>query len=81
MAEASDTEGILRQNLVDAGCSAEFTERCMALARRKEDAELMRALALHRQKLMDTFHQSEKRIDCLDYLIYRLKKQFGGMVR
>ena len=47
----------------------------MELARRKETAELMRALSLHRQLLLDTFHQSEKQIDCLDYLIYRLKKQ------
>ena len=75
MAEASDSESILRQNLVDAGCGPEVVNRCMELARRKETAELMRALSLHRQLPLDTFHQSEKQIDCLDYLIYRLKKQ------
>ena len=36
---------------------------------------LMRVLSRHRQTLLDTVHQNEKRIDCLDYLVYTLKKQ------
>ncbi len=75
MAKATDAKGILRQNLVDAGCGPELVSRCMELAQAEETAELARLLSLHRQKLLDTFHQSEKRIDCLDYLVYRLKKQ------
>ena len=47
----------------------------MALAQEKKTAELMRVLSRHRRTLLDTLHQSEKRIDCLDYLVYTLEKQ------
>lgn len=47
----------------------------MALAQKQEQAELMRVLSRHRRTLLDTLHQSEKQIDCLDYLVYTLEKQ------
>ncbi len=75
MAEASDTQGILRQNLLDAGCGSDTVQRCMDLAKRRECAELLCLLLRHRRELLDTIHQSEKRIDCLDYLIYQIEKQ------
>ena len=75
MPEASDTKGIFRQNLIDAGCGPELVRQCAALARQNETSELMRVLSRHRRLLLDTVHQSEKRIDCLDYLIYQLEKQ------
>ncbi len=74
MPEASDTQGIFRQNLLDAGCSPELVGQCTALAQSKERSELLRVLACHRKALLDTVHQNEKRIDCLDYLIYKLEK-------
>ena len=42
------------------------------MAQQKETAELMRVLSHHRRILLDAVHQNEKRIDCLDYLIYHL---------
>lgn len=75
MPNAADIDGILLQNLADAGCSPETVCQCMALAQKRDQAELMRVLSLHRRTLLDTLHQSEKRIDCLDYLIYMLEKQ------
>ncbi len=33
MSEASDTMGILHQNLIDAGCSEDLTRTCMELAK------------------------------------------------
>jgi len=74
MAEASDIQGILRQNLLDAGCSADTVQRCMELAQRQENKELLRLLSCHRRELLDALHESEKRIDCLDYLIYQMEK-------
>ena len=68
MPNAADTDGILLQNLADAGCGPEIIRQCMALAQKQNQAELMRVL-------LDTVHQNEKRIDCLDYLVYTLKKQ------
>lgn len=75
MPEASDTQGILRQNLADAGCGPELVRQCAALAQGGNTAELVRVLTRHRQTLLDAVHQNEKRIDCLDYLIYKLEKQ------
>ncbi|MCI9548713.1 MAG: hypothetical protein HFF20_05760 [Oscillospiraceae bacterium] len=75
MPHAADTDGILRQNLVDAGCGAEVVRQCMALARKRDQAGLMRVLSRHRRALLDALHQSERRIDCLDYLVYTLEKQ------
>ncbi len=77
MPNAADTDGILRQNLVDAGCGPEIIRQCMALARKRDQAELMRILSRHRRTLLDTVHQNEKRIDCLDYLVYTMEKQQG----
>lgn len=75
MPEASDTQGIFRQNLMDAGCDPELVRHCAALAQQKETFELMRVLSRHRKALLDAVHQNEKRIDCLDYLIHTLEKQ------
>lgn len=72
---ASDTKEILRENLIDAGCTPEVVQECMTLAQQQESAALLRVLSRHRKSLLDTVHQNEKRIDCLDYLVYQLKKQ------
>ncbi len=74
MAEASDTWGILRQNLLDAGCGSNTVQRCMDLIKKGENAELLRLLSHHRRELLDAVHQNEKRIDCLDYLIYQIER-------
>lgn len=75
MAEASDTQAILRQNLVDAGCEREIVQRCMELAQQKKTGEMKRILARHRRTLLDALHADEKRIDCLDYLVYSMDKK------
>ena len=49
MAESSDIQGILRQNLVDAGCGQEIVERCMDLAQQKRTREMKHILACHRR--------------------------------
>lgn len=79
MPEASDARGILRQNLLDAGCGADMVRRCMDLAERRERGELLRALSHHRQALLSAVHETEKRIDCLDYLIYRIQRQSDNL--
>lgn len=75
MPEASDARGILRQNLLDAGCSGDTVRRCMELAGKREREELLRVLSHHRRELLDLVHQSEKQIDCLDYLVFQIEKQ------
>ena len=75
MPQALDTKEIFRQNLVDAGCSPELVRQCSHLAEEKKDTELKRILSSHRKALLDAVHLNEKRIDCLDYLLYDLGKQ------
>ncbi len=75
MAKASDTEGALYQNLLDAGCGEDTLQRCMGLAREQKHSELLHVLSRHRRTLLDLVHQIEKKIDCLDYLMYQIEKQ------
>lgn len=75
MPEASDAQAILRENLKDAGCDQDMICRCELLVESNKRGELMRALSLHRKALLDAVHENERRIDCLDYLIYQFEKQ------
>ena len=75
MPEASDRQAILRENLKDAGCDSDMIHRCEVLVQSEKRGELMRVLSLHRRALLDAVHENERRIDCLDYLVYQLEKQ------
>ena len=74
MAEASDTEGILRQNLIDAGCDPKIVQQCMELARGQRTKEMKQILTRYRRTLLDTVHAEQKKINCLDYLFYKMEK-------
>lgn len=73
--EASDIRAILRENLKDTGCDLDMIYRCEILAQGEKKVELMGVLSLHRRALLDAIHENERRIDCLDYLIYQMEKQ------
>ena len=75
MPEASDRQAILRENLKDAGCDPDMISRCEVLVQSEKQGELMQVLSLHRRALLDAVHENERRIDCLDYLVYQLEKQ------
>ena len=74
MAEANDKYGIIYQNLVDAGCNQKTIQRCMKLAQENNVEELLSQLCVYRKHLMEQTHNYQENIDCLDYLIYSLKK-------
>lgn len=74
MAAATDLWSTLYQNLVDAGCERETAEQCMALEKAGKRAELLRILSRHRAALLDAVHENQKRIDCLDFLVYQMGK-------
>lgn len=73
MAEASDTTGILIQNLRDAGCNEQTIQECVTLVGKKQEEQLLRLLAHHKGTLLDTVHKNQKQIDCLDFLVYQIK--------
>ncbi len=63
------------QNLIDAGCSNEIVNRCVNLRNAGEENELLLILGSKRKELLDNIHCFQERLDCLDYLMYRLNKK------
>ena len=62
----------MRKNLMEAGYNKGFIsefEACLG-----DEDKCMRLIAAHRKKLLDAVHRGEKRLSCLDYLEYTLKK-------
>ncbi len=75
MSEVSDTMGILHQNLIDAGCSKDLIETCMELAKENKWKCLLPLLSKQRINLLDSVHNGQKQIDCLDFLVYSINKK------
>lgn len=69
------SEGDVFQNLKDAGCDEETIQSFMDNLQNGKQAKGMRLLENHRRSLLDNLHEEQKRIDCLDYLLFVLKKQ------
>ena len=75
MSAASDTLGILHQNLVDAGCSEDLIEICMEFAKENQWNRILPLLSKQRINLLNSVHDGQKQIDCLDFLVYRINKK------
>ncbi|MCD8089725.1 MAG: hypothetical protein LUD81_03720 [Clostridiales bacterium] len=73
MAEANDFYGSIYQNLIDAGCNKETTEKCMSCIGEKKISEVLKILGRHRDSLLVSLHREQKCLDCLDFLVYRLR--------
>jgi hypothetical protein len=80
----------LIMNLKDAGCDEELITKCIKKYNNDDLKMLIKSLQCHRCCLLDkkqrellrtkveerTYElEEQKKIDCLDYLIYMLKKQ------
>lgn len=75
MAEASDKTGIFYQNLEDAGCDKQTKEKCMVLFQSGNLRGILPLLSNYRKDLLSTVRSGQKKIDCLDYLIYKIQKE------
>lgn len=62
------------ENLKDAGCSMDTVERFLTLLEDGSFSEQQELLRMERTQRLDALHVAQKRIDCLDYLIYQLQK-------
>ena len=62
-------------NLRDAGCGVKMVERFLALEAEGEREAQLRLLFAHRKLLLKRLHREEQRIDCLDYLLHRMRKE------
>ncbi len=74
MAEINETWKSVRQNLIDAGCDGKTEDFCMKCLQDGRAAKMLPALEAHRRTLLDALHCAQKRIDCLDYLIFRIRQ-------
>lgn len=75
MAEASDSLEILKQNLIDAGCDQKQIDECIKCYKEQNKGKLTSTLKKHKTDLLDSLHQKQKEIDCLDYLYYQINKK------
>ena len=69
-----DSREDLIQNLKDAGCCEKMICDFMECF---DKADIDRQIALlepHRDDLLDNVHSEERKISCLDYLLYQIRK-------
>lgn len=72
MVRRSETQIV--QNLKDAGCTNDFIQAFMASLEQGKASDGVKLLQKHRRFLLDSTHEWQKKIDCLDYLIYQMKE-------
>lgn len=63
------------QNLEDAGCGLEMVAEFMNLGIAGNRQNQLKLLEQHRKRLLEKVHMNEKRIDCLDYLVFQMNKE------
>ena len=64
----------LARALSDAGCERTAIEKAVRLLQNEQTDALIRHLRLCRCELMEQLHESQKRVDCMDYLIRQTEK-------
>lgn len=70
-----ETQAAVTQNLMDAGCGEDLIRQFWALAAAGKRRECLALLARHRRRLLDGCHAQQRKIDCLDYLVYQFKQE------
>ena len=60
------------QNLKDAGCDKKTIESFMKCMARDDVSGQLRLMKEQRRCLLNKVHEEEKKIDCLDYLVYQV---------
>lgn len=74
MIERTKPEQAVITNLADAGCDKEQIEQFMDFLKSGRKEAGLSLLAKHRRFLLDCYHADQKKIDCLDYLIYKMNQ-------
>ncbi len=73
-------EEAVLQNLKDAGCDGKLVKSYCEIeceARRKQliRQDQIRLLYQHRKAVLEDLHACQKKLDCLDYLLHKLKQE------
>lgn len=61
----------ISENLKDAGCDSLLIEEFFRLDMKGQ----LNLLSKHKSKLLQNLREAQKRIDCLDYLVFNLQHQ------
>ena len=69
------TEQEIAQNLRDAGCGGKEIETILGCWRQGDLTGMGKLIAACRREQLDRLHESQKYIDRLDYLSYRLQHE------
>ena len=62
-------------DLIQAGCSEDTAKKCLECFSRKQFAGAIKCLEESRCDLLEELHCCEKKIECMDYLIYQVKNR------
>lgn len=65
----------IRRNLIDAGCNMVVADKFMKLHDEGKTGEQLRLLKTHRATLLKKVRDNQKRIDCLDYLVFTMTRE------
>ena len=65
----------VRCNLLDAGCNDESAAFVNQLVQAGRLSDALHEMKVIRCDLMDELHQSQRKVDCLDYLIRQTEKE------
>ena len=69
-----NSEAII-QNLKDSGCGEKTIKAFVNNFNDKKFSDGLKLLEAHRRALLDELHKEQKQIDCLDYLVYKMRKE------
>lgn len=69
------SEESIVQNMEDAGCGEETIEQFLKCLKKGSVDQQLLLLSRYRRSLLEKLHEGQKKIDCLDYLIYQIQKQ------
>ncbi len=70
-----DSEAAIVLTLEDAGCDQDTITDFVEQLRMGNQKDQLRLLEKHRKFLLERVHKEEKRIDCLDYLVYQINQR------
>lgn len=68
------TAEMVIENLKDAGCNKSTIEKFMVCAGNNRKEKQLEILETQRADLLKRIHKDEKRISCLDYLVYQISR-------
>ena len=68
--DETNKDFLMRRNLTDAGFPDSEIAKIISLLEEGRETAVHRILAQQRTVLLNTVHENQKRIDCLDYLVY-----------